>query len=86
MSDTTFFYNKDHRLTSIRTSTKLVSITMPLDGRSGGITFHNGQHTARFTSSGFTSSSIKLGKYTTYFGTHGEFTDRLTPFTRRMDS
>lgn len=83
MGETTFFHGKNGRLTSLRTSTPLVSVTNPLDGRSGGITFHNGRFTSRFEGGTFTGSSIKMGNYTTYFGKTGQHKDRLTPFTRR---
>ncbi|KGR73547.1 hypothetical protein [Ureibacillus manganicus] len=83
MSQTTFFYNDKNRLTSIRSSTSLGSITLPFDGRNGGITFNNGNFSSRFTSSGFIGSSIKTGNHTTYFGKYGQVKDRLTPFTRR---
>lgn len=83
MSDTTFFRGKNGGLTSMRTSTSLTSITTPFDGRTGGITFHNGRFTSRFEGGTFTGSSIKMGNYTTYFGKHGQGKDRLTPFTRR---
>ena len=83
MSETTFFYGKNQNLTSIRTRTPLVSLTNPLDGRSGGITFHHKGFTSRFEGGTFTGSSMKMGNYTTYFGKNGQFKDRLTPFTRR---
>lgn len=84
-SNTTYFYGKNGQMTSFRTSTPLVSLTHPMDGGSGGVTFHHNGFTSRFSSSGHMGSSMKLGNYTTYFGSHGQMKDRLTPFTRRSD-
>jgi hypothetical protein len=78
---TVFFHGKDKNITSMRTGNPSLKLTQYMDNSAGGVTFRTKGFTSRFNNKGMLiGTSIKTGKYTTYFGKNGSVTTRLTPF------
>lgn len=83
--NTTYFYNKNGGLSSIRTTIgdKKNSMSMtsyPSSGK-GGVTFKNNGISTRMNKSGISiGTGIKTGNNTTYFGSHGNVVSSLPSF------
>ncbi|MEH7009210.1 hypothetical protein V7087_00065 [Neobacillus niacini] len=82
---TTNFQNKDHGLSSFRTSIgsgkNKVSLSHYFNSTDGGVTFRAANMTTRINNQGQTlSSGFKTGRKMTYLGSKNGISNRIAPF------
>jgi hypothetical protein len=82
---TTIFHNKNHGISSIRTTTgssdNKTSTTSYMGSPKGGFTIKTGNITTRFNNRGQSMGvGIKSGDNTTYFGSSGRISSRIPAF------